>query len=398
MAAVLLAAVVATAGLTVAPAAARDRSPNACAGFDADDGEDRSAGWRKTQRCVRINQIQVMGTHNSYKLDATPEILDGLAALDPQLASEIAYRHVPLAEQFDTQEVRQIELDVFADPDGGLFTDRKALDFLGLPDEPDPALFEPGYKVLHVQEVDFNSSCLTLQACLTQVETWSDAHPRHLPITILIELKQDVIPDPLLLEFVHPIPIDAELLADLDTEIAAAFDPDDLITPDDVRGDHPTLDAAVRSGGWPTLRDARGKVMLVMDNGGTIRDLYRQGRPALEGAPIFTNATAGAADAAFIKVNEPRGNEAHIQSLVADGYVVRTRSDSPTIEARSGDRTRLEAALASGAQWVSTDYPVPGRSEWSDYVAQIPDGAPARCNPVNTGPRCRNHLLERLRR
>lgn len=116
----LLAALVALAGLSVAPAGASNRTPKGCTGFDADDGRDRSAGWRRTQRCVRINQIQVMGTHNSYKLDATPQILDALTALDPVLASEIEYRHVPLAEQFDTQEIRQIELDVFADPEGGL--------------------------------------------------------------------------------------------------------------------------------------------------------------------------------------------------------------------------------------------------------------------------------------
>jgi hypothetical protein len=32
----------------------------------------------------------------------------------------------------------------------------------------------------------------------------------------------------------------------------------------------------------------------------------------------------------------------------------------------------------------------------STYVASIPDGQPARCNPINTGPKCRNDALERL--
>ena len=63
-------------------------------------------------------------------------------------------------------------------------------------------------------------------------------------------------------------------------------------------------------------------------------------------------------------------------------------------EAESG--LRLDAALASGAQFVSTDYPVPGRA-FTDYVAQIPDGQPARCNPINTGPRCRDDRLELIR-
>ena len=398
---------VVAAGVLLAVAAApvdarRDRPPTpACDGYDAPAVAPRPGLGRSIpglqDNCLRLNQIQVLGTHNSYRLDTTPEILSALRLLDPVLAEELEYRHVPLREQFDLQGVRQIELDVFADPNGGRYADRVALDALGLPDDPDPALFQPGFKVLHVQEIDFNSSCLTLVACLGEVEAWSDDHPRHLPLAVLIEVKDSPIPDPLNLGFVTPIPIGAAELADLDAEIGTVFEPGDLITPDDVRGDHATLDAAVRDDGWPTLREARGRIILLMDNGGRVRTDYLIDRPALEGAPMFTNAVPGDPDAAFVKMNEPVGNEGEIRDLVAAGYVVRTRSDTPTVEARSGDTTRLEAALASGAQWISTDYPVPGLSEWSDYVAVIPGGDPARCNPVNTGPRCRDDILERRR-
>jgi len=64
------------------------------------------------------------------------------------------------------------------------------------------------------------------------------------------------------------------------------------------------------------------------------------------------------------------------------------------VQARSGDTTQRDAALESGAQWVSTDYPLPGTSPFSDYFASIPGGEPARCNPVNTGPRCTAGALE----
>ena len=118
----------------------------------------------------------------------------------------------------------------------------------------------------------------------------------------------------------------------------------------------------VLAGGWPTLDDSAGKVLFMIDNGGDKRDLYRAGQPSLEGRVMFTNATPGSPDAAFVKMNDPVGHVEEIQELVRDGYVVRTRSDEPTIEARSGDTTMRDAALASGAQWVSTDYPVPGIS------------------------------------
>ncbi len=100
-----------------------------------------------------------------------------------------------------------------------------------------------------------------------------------------------------------------------------------------------------------------------------------------------------------MKRNDPLGpNVAVIQDLVRRGYLVRTRADADTIQARTGDTTQRDAALLSGAQFVSTDYPVPGRASplGTDYVAQIPDGDPARCNPITTGTLCRNDALERL--
>ena len=70
-----------------------------------------------------------------------------------------------------------------------------------------------------------------------------------------------------------------------------------------------------------------------------------------------------------------------IQDSVKQGFLVRTRADADTVEARSGDTKRRETALASGAQYVSTDYYVP-RTEFSDYKVGLPDGAVTRCNPV----------------
>jgi calcium-dependent phosphoinositide phospholipase C len=45
----------------------------------------------------------------------------------------------------------------------------------------------------------------------------------------------------------------------------------------------------------------------------------------------------------------------------------------------------LDAALRSGAHVVSTDFPEVGISAryGSDFVARLPEGGPARCNPVN---------------
>jgi hypothetical protein len=356
---------------------------------------------RLADRCLRLNQIQVIGTHNSYHVRPQEPLWSALVSFDPVLAASFEYTHSPLALQFDAEEVRQIELDVFADPAGGLYDQRVVLPLLGLPaDSGIPELEQPGFKVLHVQEVDFESTCWTFVECLQQVREWSDAHPQHLPIAILVELKDQPIPDPLQLGFVQPHPIGPAELDALDAEIRSVLAEDRIITPDDVRGSHATLEEAVLTDGWPTLGAARGQVMFLMDNGGRYRADYLARHPNLAGRVLFTNADPGQPDAAFVKRNDPLGAiTGEIQGLVGRGYLVRTRADADTVQARTGDVTQRDAALQSGAQFVSTDYPVPGRAApfGTDYFAQIPGGDPARCNPVNTGTHCRSSALERLR-
>jgi hypothetical protein len=337
---------------------------------------DRSATTTsRSAPAIRLNQIQVIGSHNSYHVEPPPERLRGFIQAVPS-AIELAYTHEPLAEQFSSQGVRQIELDVFADPDGTLWR----------------PLGTPGFKVFHIEQVDEGSRCETFVSCLEQVKAWSDAHPAHVPIAILLEVKDSVdFPNP-----PNPVPIGPAELDALDAEIRSVFAPDELITPDDVRGEHATLEEAVLAGGWPLLDEVRGRVIFLLDNK---RDEYVEGHPSLQGRVAFTPSEPGQPDAAFIKRNDPTGtNLAGIQQLVRAGYVVRTRADSPVTTPSSGDRSQLEAALASGAQWVSTDYPLPGMAaRWgSDYFAAIPGGEPARCNPVNAPPGCEPSDIESL--
>jgi len=74
---------------------------------------------------------------------------------------------------------------------------------------------------------------------------------------------------------------------------------------------------------------------------------------------------------------------------VKAGFVVRTRADADTVEARSNDTTRRDAALQSGAQYVSTDYPHP-ETRLSDYQARLPDGEITAATRCGGGPSARN--------
>ncbi len=349
-------------------------------------------------RCVSMNEIQVIGTHNSYHIKPREALLQVFYGIDPEaLAWE--YTRAPLQDQFEENGIRQIELDVFADPDGGLYADRIALSLIGEPIESgEPALDEPGFKVLHVQHADFETTCLTFVACLEDVKAWSDANPDHVPILILLEAKDEGFFEPVL---PTPVFIGAPEFRALEDEIRSVFPEDRIVTPDDVRGSHASLEEAIQTDGWPRLGDVRGKVMFALDNEGK-HDLYVDGDPSLAGRLIFPNSMPGEPDAAFVKVNDPVSDPTLIHDLVQAGYVVRTRADADLEEARAGDTSRRDTALASGAQWVSTDFPDPSTIVTLDpsqpfdpsYEVELPDGLPARCNPVTSPEFCRSGGLE----
>lgn len=335
---------------------------------------------------VRLNEIQVLASHNSYHVEPEAPLLDALRSAIGAQADGFEYTHRPLADELDAG-VRQIELDVFVDdPAGGRYAQPKLQPLLGLAPV-DPALAGPGLKVFHVQEVDYRSTCPTFVECLTQVREWSDAHPGHLPVTIQIEAKDGTIPDPGI-GFVTPLPWGPEAFTSLEAEIASVLPADRVLTPDEVRGDFPTLVEAVRAGRWPRLDRARGQVLLLLDDSGAKRDAYRTAVPALADRSVFVDVPETDPDAAMTVVNDPIGQADEIRSLVEAGFIVRTRADGDTVQARTGDVTQRDAAFASGAQFVSTDYIWPDDRFGTGYVVDLPGDTAARCNPVNAPRRC----------
>jgi Phosphoinositide phospholipase C, Ca2+-dependent len=275
--------------------------------------------------------LQAKGTHNSYHIATST-----LEAWD--------YTHAPLGEQLGDQGVRQFELDVSFDEQLGQ------------------------HRVFHVLTIDEGTTCDTFVQCAQDLETWSAAHPGHHPLFILVETK-----DPW---------FDAtgrENLDALDAELLQAWPRDRLITPGEVD----------LSEGWPTLGELRGRALFVLHDGGERRAAYVE---TLADRPMFPDAQ-GDPDlpyAAVHTMNDPY--DPRIAEVVAGGHLVRTRADVDTEQARTGDPSMRDQALASGAHFVSTDYPAP--VEGLDYVVEIPGGSPSRCNPLRAPPECTAEAIE----
>jgi hypothetical protein len=317
---------------------------------------------------LRLNELQVIGTHNSYHVapDAGARSLIGL--FSKRGAEAWDYSRETLDLQLDAG-LRHFELDVYADPEGGRYVRQ------GAPAE-DP-MREPGMKVLHVPGIDAGSAHPTLVGALTAIRDWSLAHPRHVPVMVLLELK-DSADNPL---WKKPLPFDRARMEAVEAEILTVFEREQLFLPDDLRGKSATLREAVLEKGWPTVDALRGKVLFCLDNEGRHRATYLEGNPSLEGRLLFASVPREHPAAAWMKRNDPVGGFDEIQSLVREGFLVRTRADSDTKEARANDTTRRDQALASGAQFVSTDFPE-ADARFSDYAVKLPGGVVARANPV----------------
>jgi hypothetical protein len=333
---------------------------------------------------IRMNQLQVLGSHNSYHTGIDPELFAYLRQHYGPRMDGLEYSHLPIEQQLDLG-LRALEIDVVYDPQGGLYAHPMGLKIerenhlAGPPYDPDGLMNKPGFKVIHVPDIDFRSNVYTLQQELAILKKWSDAHPNHLPIPITMNAKDDGLNRP---GFVKPLKFDKTAFDAWDAEIVEGLGRAKLIVPDDVRGEFPTLEAAVLAHAWPKLPDARGKFFFVLDETGEKLDTYVADHPSLKGRIMFVNQTEGHPEAAFRIVNEPKEDWAYIQYLVRSGYYVRTRADADTMEARKGDRSRLRDALISGAQVISTDYYVPNPKFKTGYSVALPGGNPARWNTL----------------
>lgn len=345
---------------------------------------------------LKMNQVQIIASHNSYRIHTYQPLFDKLVALNavfPQFDSKgFDYTHPPLEEQFDGYGVRGIELDIYYDPNGGLYYNRLANTLISEPVESGiPELLEPGFKVLHVPDLDYMTHYYTFKQALQALKTWSDAHPTHLPIFVNVETKTDGLNDYVtVVGAIEPLPFTPQAADDLDQEVKAIFGDElqNVITPDKIRGNYATLNQAVKANNWLTLKEARGKVVFIINGN---YDFYIDQHPSFAGRAMFAYANPDTPECAFIIANDAIDSQNDIEQWVADNYIVRTRTDSDTYEARNGDYSAMNAAFASGAQIISTDYYRPDPryltdTAWTDFTVQFPNNELARINHISANP------------
>ena len=302
---------------------------------------------------LRINHIQMKGTHNSYHIEPL---------VSP--TREYMYTHEDLDIQASQLGVRQFEIDVWWDVRNGL-------------------------RVYHNQ-YDSGTTCPTFENCMNTLLKWSNANPSHHTTFIWIEPKD--WPEQSM-DMTTTVQMTG-ILDEIESEITQFWPRNKTITPADVQGDYPLLSDALTDEGWPLLEDSRGKVIFILLATGGMREIYLQDYfPTGRMFTMFTSQDDLPSYAhAIFSMTDPVGDGDEIERLVAEGYIVRTRADSGGEEADNNDTSRLEAALSSGAHSISTDYPA--KVESIEYWVEIPEGTPSRCNPVSAPIWCSSENIE----
>lgn len=381
-------ALLAAATAHAAPATARCH-------LDATDAAKAGTGCAEPwmDKHLRLNDLFTVGTHNSYKQAIPPADYQLIAAANAQGAQALDYTHKALTAELDAG-ARQLEIDVVYDPQGGRYAHPRIAELTHTVMDPawTAAMQKPGFKVLHVPDYDFRSSCITFKDCLGVIRAWSDAHPRHTPITILINAKDGrAAPGGVPL-----LPFDEAAFDAWDREIREVLPASKLITPDDVQGRYPTLRDAVLHNNWPTLGRARGHILFALDESPAKVALYRGQRRSLEGRVAFINTDEQSPAAAYLTLNDAVKDGARIADDVRAGFLVRTRADADTAEARHNDTAHRDIALRSGAQMVSTDYLWPDPRLPGGFTVRLPGHQATLCNPVRAASACGPLPVERV--
>ena len=129
---------------------------------------------------LKLNQLQVMGSHNSYHKHMDNRLFSFLQRIDFLLPASykvegLDYAHEPMDVQLNTYSLRSFELDIYADPQGGRFYKRQGNLFAGMPVNSGIAeLQQPGYKMMHIPDIDYETHFYTFKSGLTYLKSWSE--------------------------------------------------------------------------------------------------------------------------------------------------------------------------------------------------------------------------------
>ena len=329
---------------------------------------------------LKLNEVRIIASHNSYKGFPHKKVLRFLDRIKDKLGEQndpkqMDYGHLPLKDQLDSYGVRGFELDIYHDPYGRLFRKRKINAFIfGLRQRvKDPKIKTPGFKLIHIPDVDYETNYILFKDALLEIKQWSKSNPKHFPIYINIEAKSYTLRSESkflkFLGFSKTIPFSDEVYNQLDHEMSTVFNNSDLLTPSMLKDTFTNIKTRLHKNGWPTINSCLGKVVFILE--GENSAIYRNDIENGIDRPMFVFGSPNDNSTAFLLRNYSMGHEKEMAEL-SKHYIIRTRSDAGTLEARDNNYNRFKSCLKSKAQIISTDYYMPD-SRFGNFCIKFPN-------------------------
>ncbi len=287
---------------------------------------------KELENGLKFNELRFLGTHNSYQPVPVEEFTQLYARLSELTFGLVKAEKGTFNSQTLTQQlncgIRSLEMDIETfDRDG-----------------------EISFTCMHSPYFDMATSCYDFELALKEIKMWSDNNPNHLPITIIIEPKETFLP----LKDMKPINLD--YISEFDKVLRKGLG-DKLFTPADMLRDYESFGAMRAADDWCKAQDTLGKVLILLHENSATTEGYIAIDPSIKTQAMFPMLREEDIErdcTSFILANTP-GELIEIKDdvIFSKKIIARTRADKFTeIEAE-----RLEKAMASAAQIVSTDYP-----------------------------------------
>ncbi|MEI6577978.1 MAG: Ca2+-dependent phosphoinositide-specific phospholipase C [Eubacteriales bacterium] len=285
--------------------------------------EQSFASFDLNDPTIKYNKVRTIMTHNSYKRAMDNDVYKlSIRFFDEEKFKGSLSEHDTLVAQLKNG-VRALEIDV-----------RYQIN---------------GFKVFHFPLVDASSTSPDWKMTLEELNLWSNANPGHVPITVLVEMKEDII-------YLNPLyrKMDETKFKALDKTIKDIMGDDKVVTASDIMGGYSTLAEVIKNDGWPKLSELRGKIIFLLHPDDKYTDMYINLDRTLKSQVFIPMIDYKDIDlyndyAAFILHNQVDVD--YIKDLVNKNYIVRTQMDSQQVY----DEKLKAQALESGAQLLNTN-------------------------------------------
>ncbi len=191
--------------------------------------EQKFASFDLENNNLKLNEVRVLATHNSYKKDTYPVVYDTLTGfLGENGCKKYHYEHDTLVSQLQNG-IRSFEIDL--------------------------RYVRGEFRIMHMPFFDMSTHCADFPLTLEELSLWSKANPDHLPITILFEIKIDTV---------VVSPNVKKMLSALDAVLLSSLGRENIVTPEDLMGNSDTLTQMSSTSSWPMINSLKGKFIFIL--------------------------------------------------------------------------------------------------------------------------------------